>query len=446
MHPRTITLVTVTALLIAGATPGTPAAAAAAFVDVPGARIVSSVPVTERTVALTIETSSFSAATVVEVTLPTGYDTDTSRAWPVTYYLAGTGHSETSLRAQYGGESLTASYPSIVVSPDGDSGYWSDWYNYGAAGGPRYETFVTAQLIPLIDSNFRTNPTRSYRAILGESMGGYGAMMMAARHPDLFVAAASLSGVTDSTNIAGGAVMSLSPVLQAQTLLPDTINGPRVTQEVRWHGHNPVDLASNLRGMSLQVRTGNGLFSASRGERIAESAGCVLEGPIIRPESLSFHSTLSQLGIAHVWQDYGWGCHSVALFMQEIKDTLPGIQAAFGAPAPTTFDYRSIEASFSIYGWTVSADARRAAEFLSLSNASSSGVTVAGSGLTSITSASVFLPYQHVAVVIGSTAMLVIADAQGRITFSIDLGSPSSGQQYRLGSSTVVRTVGVTFA
>ncbi len=92
------------------------------------------------------------------------------------------------------GVKLTQSFPSIVVSPNGDSGYWSDWYNGGALGPPMYETYVIDQLIPLIDANFRTIADRSQRAVMGVSMGGYGAMMLAARHPDLFAAAANISG------------------------------------------------------------------------------------------------------------------------------------------------------------------------------------------------------------------------------------------------------------
>lgn len=460
MHPRIVVrhprasaqtaLVLVTALLLGSAATVSAAPASAApasrYLDVPGAHIVSAVNLTERTVALTVETPSLPSLTVVEVMLPAGYDSDPTRAWPVTYYLAGTGHSESSFRAQYGGESLTASYPSIVVSPDGDSGYWSDWYNYGFSGGPRYETFLATQLIPLINANFQTLADRSHRAILGESMGGYGAMMTAARHPDLFVAAASLSGVTDSNYSVGGLVMSLSPILQAQTLLPDTINGARLVEEVRWRGDNPVDLASNLRGMSLQIRTGNGVFNAAKGEEISEAAGCALEGPIIRPESLSLHHTLSQLGISHAWQDYSWGCHSVALFKQEIKDTLPGILAAFGLPAPAVFEYRAIDSTFDIYGWVVSADPRRSAEFMSLSGVSAMGVTVAGSGTTSVTTDALFTPLQEVSITMGGTTARVTADTSGRIAFSVDLGPANTGQQFRLGTWTAIRTVQVTFS
>ncbi len=59
---------------------------------------------------------------------------------------------------------MTESYPSIVVSPGGDGGYWSDWYNNGAFGPPMYETYVIDQLIPLIDSELPDDPDRSGRA------------------------------------------------------------------------------------------------------------------------------------------------------------------------------------------------------------------------------------------------------------------------------------------
>lgn len=302
------------------------------FVDVAGAHIVSQVQLTARTVALTISSPSFSTNTIVEITLPTGYEIDAARRWPTTYYLAGTNHDETTFRADYDGENLTSSYPSIVVSPDGQSGYWSDWFNVGLGGAPTYETFVVSQLIPLIDANFRTMANRANRAIMGESMGGYGATMMAARHPDLFVAASSLSGAVDAHYLPGTLITTVSPALMLA--LPDSIHGPRSEQEVRWRGLNPADIAANLRDIQLQVRSGSGVLSASNGETLPDQAGCPLEWGVIKPESVALHNVLNALEVRHEYQQYDWGCHSVALFEHEIRDTLPGFVRAFGASAP----------------------------------------------------------------------------------------------------------------
>jgi S-formylglutathione hydrolase FrmB len=418
-----------------------PASATPAFVDVAGARIVSQAQLTARTVALTIATPSFATNTVVEVTLPVEYEADPGRHWPVTYYLAGTNQTQASFRAVYHGEALTATFPSIVVSPNGAAGYWSDWFNAGAGGPPKYESFVSAQLIPLIDANFRTIANRSHRAIMGESMGGYGVMMMAARHPDLFVAAASLSGGVD-TNYAPGTLMaSVSPAIMLA--LPTSIYGIRLNQEVRWRGHNPADLASNLRDVRLQVRTGNGGLSTANGETLADLVGCVAESALILPESISLHNTLDTLGIAHIWQQYGWGCHSVALFGQEISDTLPGFVAAFGTPPPSSFNYRSIEAGFSIHGWTVTADPARALEWLGMANVSSHGLTVSGSGATLMTTPALFAPWQQVSVVVDGAATTAEANDAGRLSFTVNLGNANTQQQYRLGSVTEVTSAQV---
>ncbi|MEU1276736.1 alpha/beta hydrolase-fold protein, partial [Streptomyces sp. NPDC005799] len=224
-------------------TPGSASAASgdlppvAGTVPVAGATIVGEQWVTERTVSLTVATPSFTTPAKVEVMLPTGYAADPTRRWHVTYFTIGTNGDQTMFRTLDDGESLTASHPSIVVSPSasplqgvvnagdtvpgGNSGYWSDWYNNGAGGPPMYETFVTKQLRPLIDANFRTVADRANRVILGESVGGYGALMLAARHPDLFSATSSLSGAADSNSAPGAAVLSLSPALDLAP--PDSI-------------------------------------------------------------------------------------------------------------------------------------------------------------------------------------------------------------------------------
>ena len=90
--------------------------------------------------------------------------------------------------------------------PDaGQGGFYSDWYNAGAGGPPKWETYHVGQLIPYVDAHYPTVAARGGRAIAGLCMGGFGAMSYAARHPDLFVAAASFSGAVDNMDPAGEA-------------------------------------------------------------------------------------------------------------------------------------------------------------------------------------------------------------------------------------------------
>jgi S-formylglutathione hydrolase FrmB len=416
---------------------------------VAGARVTAMAWIDSRTLELTIQSDAFAAPVKVEVLLPAGYLTDTRRRWAFTYYLGGTNHTQTTFRGDYSAYDLVETYPSLVVSPSGNAGYWSDWFNNGAGGPPKYETFVIDQLLPLIDANFRTVGDRAHRAIMGESMGGYGTLMIAARHPDKFAAAASLSGTVDTNFPTGMAAVSASPALQMG--LPDSIYGPRLTQEVRWRGHNPWDLARNLAGLDLLVITGNGVPGVSgpaAQETPAEQiGGCVLEAGAIYPESVNLHNQLTSLGIAHAWEPLPWGCHSKALFRHEIERAVARFEKVFAEapPPPAQFDFRAVEPQFSVYGWSVQADPARALEFMDLRDVSTAGLTVIGSGQTRITTPGFFRGRSAVDVAIEGVVTRVRPDAAGRIAFTVDLGPANAAQQYTPGSSNDARIARVVF-
>lgn len=398
--------------------------------------------INNRLIELTIATSSFAEPTQVLVNLPEGYTTQ--KAWPLTFYLAGTNHTYKSFNEIYGGEELVVDYPSIVVSPNGKSGYWSDWYSNGAERAPRYETYLIQELLPLIENRFSTIRLRQGRAILGESMGGYGALMIASRHPDLFAAAASVSGTVNTNLIPNATVLSASPVIDGAA--PDSIYGPRATEEVRWRGHNPFDLAENLRTLALWVGTADGLVhDPSIGETAIDQAGCGVEFGV-STASISLHERLLELGVDHTWRHFGAGCHSVPNFRRQIKEVLAFFQQTFAAanPAPRKLDHRAVEATFSVWNWSIQAERSRPLEFLTFKDASASGLTLSGSGLTQVTSPPFFPGIDQIAVE-GGIPAFVKPDTEGRIQFSVDLGAPNAEQQYRPTSSTQVKTVTVNF-
>ena len=81
--------------------------------------------------------------------------------------------------------------PMIIVMPDADTGqvgYFND-----ISGDWRYEDFFFDELIPHIESTYRTRSERAYRAVAGLSMGGGGAFVYALHRPDMFSSAAPLS-------------------------------------------------------------------------------------------------------------------------------------------------------------------------------------------------------------------------------------------------------------
>ena len=394
--------------------------------DAGGARIVGERSVGDRALELTIATKAFTAPARVQVFLPAGYDAASARRWPVVFYLHGMQGDQARFGQWYG--DLIRDFPAIFVAPDGGfGGFYSDWYNRGAGGPPMYETYDIDQLIPLIDGRFRTVGARAGRALIGESMGGYGVMTYATRHPDLFVSAMSLSGLLDSNFAPAGAVMSAGPLTQGG--LPDSIYGPRAAEEVRWRGHNPTDLAENLRGMDLQVRTADG--TPTLPDDAGSASACVLEMGI-HQTSTDFHQQLGSLGIPHVWKDYGPGCHTIPIFRREFADALPHLrdELAHPPPAPRTVTYRSIEPHFGVWGWRVDADPARALEFLQLREASRAGATLVGSGTTTVTTPPYFRGAHAVDVVAGGTTRAVTPQPDGRLRFTVDLGPAHPDQEY----------------
>jgi len=81
----------------------------------------------------------------------------------------------------------------IVVMPDASNMYGGSFYANSELTG-NYEDYIVEDLVSYIDSNYRTIPSRDSRAIVGHSMGGYGAVKLAMKHPDVFGAVASHCG------------------------------------------------------------------------------------------------------------------------------------------------------------------------------------------------------------------------------------------------------------
>lgn len=125
------------------------------------------------------------------VILPLGYDADKTTAYPVLYLLHGlTGHydnwAKQSRLPQY-----LLNYRLIIVTPEGNNGWYTDSATVPA---DKYETYLVKELIPDVESRYRTLKTREGRAIAGLSMGGYGALKFGIKYPQMFVFAGSLSG------------------------------------------------------------------------------------------------------------------------------------------------------------------------------------------------------------------------------------------------------------
>jgi enterochelin esterase-like enzyme len=127
------------------------------------------------------------------VLLPEGYD-ESNELYPVVYLLHGYGDDETTWYKNGGLRSYVDKYsaetgPMIFVMPQGFRTYYIDKYN----GNFPYMDMFVEELVPEIDARLRTRRDKSQRAVMGYSMGGYGALILPAMHPEVFSVGIPLS-------------------------------------------------------------------------------------------------------------------------------------------------------------------------------------------------------------------------------------------------------------
>jgi S-formylglutathione hydrolase FrmB len=138
------------------------------------------------------------------VYLPPGYDDEAARRYPAVYVIQGySGHvamwRNRSAYRQPFPETADAVFargeapPAIVV-------YVDAWTSYGGSqfvdspGTGRYHTYLCDEVVPWVDTRYRTLPEPAHRAITGKSSGGFGAMITPMLRPDLFGAFATHAG------------------------------------------------------------------------------------------------------------------------------------------------------------------------------------------------------------------------------------------------------------
>jgi enterochelin esterase-like enzyme len=129
------------------------------------------------------------------VCLPKDYY-DVKKSYPVVYLLHGLGDDETAW-LEYGQISQFAdksveegeTKPMIFVMPEAFRTYYVNDYK----GSYLYQDMFVKELVPYIDSLFRTKADRQHRAVMGYSMGGFGALNLHLKHTDIFGTAVSLS-------------------------------------------------------------------------------------------------------------------------------------------------------------------------------------------------------------------------------------------------------------
>ncbi|MBI3654358.1 MAG: prolyl oligopeptidase family serine peptidase [Acidobacteria bacterium] len=121
------------------------------------------------------------------VQLPPSYDKDAKRKYPVLYFLHGMFGNEGEFERRGVAAAINRLRDSgiigemIIVAPNGKNSFYLN-----AKNGDKYEDAIIKDLIPFIEKTYRVDGTRDGRAIQGISMGGFGALVLAFKHPQMF--------------------------------------------------------------------------------------------------------------------------------------------------------------------------------------------------------------------------------------------------------------------
>ena len=217
----------------------------------------------------------------------------------------------------------------IVVTPNEKTNWFGSFYVNSSVTG-NWEDFTAEELVNYVDNKYRTIAKPESRAVAGHSMGGYGAVTLAMKHPDIFSVAYALSGgfvcfcgeikptnsevrkfvlansydellKTKSSKAMGmlTVAQAFSPNLGRPPFYADkpfTVKGkkivPNITAYHKWLENDVVKLAEKYQGNLLKLKA------------IKFDSGFDDEYQFIPINSRLFSKKLTALGIPHEFEEY----------------------------------------------------------------------------------------------------------------------------------------------
>ncbi len=191
------------------------------------------------------------------VLLPPSYDVEKTRRYPILYLLHGLGDNDQFL-IHSGGMNLIedlweqhALGEFLIVTPAAGTSF----YINSRDGHRRYEDFFLQEFIPGVEKRYRAQAGRGSRGIAGISMGGYGALHIAFRHPQLFAAVGAHSAALVEQWPNTSALNSLQ--MRQLRVLGDAFGTP--FDPAFWKQNDPVWIArtANLAGLKIYFDCGS---------------------------------------------------------------------------------------------------------------------------------------------------------------------------------------------
>ena len=208
-----------------------------------------------------------------DVLLPEG---DFKPPFATMYLLHGLSDDHTVWQRRTSIERYVQSLPLIVVMPDSGRGFYTD-----AQEGMAWETAIIRDLVNFVDTRFQTKTAREGRCIGGLSMGGYGAVKLALKYPEMFCSAVSHSGAVKFAH------------------KPD-FSGWKEKDRAEWtrvFGLEPTNGPDDPYGLAAKLDTA---------KRPALRIDCGAEDFLLE-SNRDFHGYLTEIGYSHEYEEFSGG-------------------------------------------------------------------------------------------------------------------------------------------
>jgi S-formylglutathione hydrolase FrmB len=237
------------------------------------------------------------------VLVPPSYDIAKSERFPVVYFLHGLGGNEQmfldsgawNLVEDLWEQHTVGEY--LIVAPAGDTSFYINSYD----GRRRYEDFFVQEFIPFIEHRYRIRAVRAARGIGGISMGGYGALHIAFRHPELFASVTAHSAaLIEKLPTVSSASFRQSPLSH---ILGGVFGSP--PDSAFWDRNSPIALARTAHLAGLHI-----YFDCGDQDDYGFEAGAA-----------ALHKILAARGITHEYHIYP-GTHSWGYFAEHLPASL----------------------------------------------------------------------------------------------------------------------------
>jgi S-formylglutathione hydrolase FrmB len=212
---------------------------------------------TGRAECVSLESKILARSVPYCVLLPPSYDAEKTRRYPILYLLHGLGDNEQML-VHSGGMNLVEDLweqhqlgEFLIVTPAGGASF----YINSRDRQHRYEDFFLQEFLPGVEKRYRALSGRGSRGIAGISMGGYGALHIAFRHPQLFAAVGAHSAALIEKMLDISAQNSQQ--LGRLRVLGDAFGSP--FDPAFWNQNDPATIArrANLAGLRIYFDCGS---------------------------------------------------------------------------------------------------------------------------------------------------------------------------------------------